>query len=229
MSQYPQRPSHFAHKYCRLLFKSCACQEIGRDAAALCCHVVHTEDAARYQCAVRFWNSQLMETLGFKSKKQLEAARKKAIRYGWLHYGRRNNRSVGFYWVTVPTNVLKFDDSPIETDEFNRSANGTNGKSNRSAGGSNSGSNSGSTSIPTPIPIPNQGGKPVATSTKATSPPVCPSEEDAFERFWKLYPARNGRKREKAKARTAWKKLSAADRREALRAAGLLTSLFSVL
>lgn len=81
---YPKRSSHFAHKFSRLLFKSCAAQDIGHHAVLLLVHIVHTEDAARYQRPVRFGISQLLETLGFSSERQLRQARDKAIAAGWL-------------------------------------------------------------------------------------------------------------------------------------------------
>ena len=62
MSAYPKRESFFAHRLTRLLFKGCAAQEIGQYAVLLVIQIAHTEDAARYQGPVRFWNSQLMAT-----------------------------------------------------------------------------------------------------------------------------------------------------------------------
>jgi len=77
-------------------------------------HIVHTEDAARYQGPVRFWNSQLNEVLGFNSPKLLNNARAKAVASGWLVYDRDHVRAVGHYFTTVPTSVQRFDDEPIE-------------------------------------------------------------------------------------------------------------------
>ena len=160
---YPKREPFHAHKLSRLLFKSCDVQTIGAQAALLVIHVAHTEDAARYSGAVRFWNSQLQEVLGFKSSKQLPAARQAAIEAGWLFYRRKNVRSVGEYWTLVPDRFRHIPDTPIEpvgeieaiagvvppveqipdptrsadgtSHAVNRSANGTNGASNRSANG----------------------------------------------------------------------------------------------
>ena len=115
MSDYPQREQFFAHKLTRLLFKSCAAQSIGQDAVLLIIHIAHTEDAARYQGPVRFWNSQLSEVLGFRSPKSLNNARAKAVEAGWLQYDRKNDRTDGKYWTTIPSSVLKFDDEPIES------------------------------------------------------------------------------------------------------------------
>ena len=115
MSNYPQRDKFFAHQLTRLLFKSCAAQSIGQDAVLLIIHIAHTEDAARYQGPVRFWNSQLNETLGFRSPKSLNNARAKAVEAGWLVYERKNDRADGKYFTTIPRHVMEFDDSPIES------------------------------------------------------------------------------------------------------------------
>jgi hypothetical protein len=114
MTEYPRRDKYFAHRLTRLLFKSCACQEIGHHAVCLLCHIAHTEDAARYQGPVTFWNEQLMTTLGFTHRKQLIKARDLAIGAGWLHYDRAHDRAVGYYWTDIPASVSDFNDSPIE-------------------------------------------------------------------------------------------------------------------
>jgi hypothetical protein len=111
---YPSREPFYSHKFTRLLFKSCAAQSLGRDAVLLLIHIVHTEDAARYQGPVRFWNSQLNEVLGFNSPKSLNNARDKAVEAGWLVYKRKHTRAVGSYFTTIPTSVQLFDDEPIE-------------------------------------------------------------------------------------------------------------------
>ncbi len=113
-NSYPAREPFYAHRYTRLLFKSCAAQSIGQDAVLLVIHIAHTEDAARYQGPVRFWNSQLNEVLGFRSPKTLNNARSKAVNSGWLSYHRKNDRADGVYWTTIPRSVLAFDDEPIE-------------------------------------------------------------------------------------------------------------------
>ncbi len=114
MSSYPQRDQFWAHMYCRRLFKSCACQTIGHRAVLLCVHIAHTEDAARYQGPVMFWNSQLMETLGFSSRRMLDDARDRAVQGGWLVYERPHDRAVGQYWTVLPSGVGRYDDRPIE-------------------------------------------------------------------------------------------------------------------
>lgn len=162
--EYPKRGAFFASRFCRILQKSCAAQEIGRDACLLLVFIAQTEDAARYAGPVRFWNSQLLETMGYRSPKQLVTDRQRAIDHGWLEYWRNDNRSVGYYFVTIPERFRDVTDSPME--EPIRSAGGTNNGTNSGTNvGSNvvrmlpecgveCGSNVGSYSIPTPIPTP---------------------------------------------------------------------------
>ena len=147
---YPKRSPCYAHKLTRLIFKSCASQTIGHQAALLVIHIAHTEDAARYQGPVRFWNSQLSETLGFKSPKQLNSARNAAIEAGWLHYDREHARAVGYYRTEIPASVAKFDDLPIEDSlsEYGKQEAGS-----LSDNGTGRGIGSGKPSYPIPNPI----------------------------------------------------------------------------
>lgn len=115
--EYPRRERFWAHKLTRALFKSCAAQDIGWQSVLLVIHIAHTEDAARYVGPVRFWNSQLMETLGFSSPKQLSTAREKAIEAGWLVYERQHDRSVGRYYTMMPSVYSELADTPIEESE----------------------------------------------------------------------------------------------------------------
>ena len=112
---YPERSSFFAHKFVRLLHKAAVASEIGRDAFALLTVIVHTEDAMRYRGAAKFWNSQLVETLGFKKWDQFDACRKKAIESGWLIYVCHGKRMAGEYWVNVPEGYEMVTDDPIES------------------------------------------------------------------------------------------------------------------
>lgn len=116
-AEYPRRDKFWAHRLTRVLFKSCAAQDIGWQSVLLVIHIAHTEDAARYVGPVRFWNGQLMETLGFTSPKQLEQARDKAVNAGWLVYERQTNRSVGRYFTTMPRQFSDIQDTPIEEPE----------------------------------------------------------------------------------------------------------------
>ncbi len=158
--RYQQRQKFHAHKLVRLLFKSCAAQEVSSDAMLLVIHVSHTEDAARYQGPVRFWNSQLNETLGFKHPRKIGAARESAVGAGWLHYHRDHDRAVGKYWTLLPPHVAKFDDAPIE-DSYSESGTQTdgscsdNGIRSGTRSGIGSGTRSGTPSNPSPKPKPN--------------------------------------------------------------------------
>lgn len=111
---YPTRDSHFAHKTFRLMHKASVAAEIGRDAFCIVAVVLHTEDAARYRGPVRFYNSQLMETLGFAKWESFARARQRAIDAGWLTYCGDGKRSAGQYFVTVPDGYGDICDSPIE-------------------------------------------------------------------------------------------------------------------
>jgi hypothetical protein len=173
---YPKRSTHWAHKYTRLLMKSCAAQEIGQQAVLLCVYVSHTEDAMRYTGPCKFWNEQLMNVLGFTSPKQLDRARDKAIEAGWLVYERPQNRAVGKYYTTVPEQYASLDDTPVGENGGNRSGiHSTNHSPNRSESDpitsqkgdeygneceTNSGMKSGKPSMPIPSPPPHPGADP---------------------------------------------------------------------
>jgi hypothetical protein len=111
---YPKRETHFAHKTFRLMHKASVAAEIGRDAFCIVAVVLHTEDAARYRGPVRFYNAQLMETLGFAKWESFAKARQRAIDCGWLVYSGDGKRSAGQYFVTVPEGYGDICDSPIE-------------------------------------------------------------------------------------------------------------------
>ena len=115
MNSYPSRDQFFAHKFVRLLHKAAVASEIGRDAFAIIVVVAHTEDAMRYRGPAKFWNSQLIETLGFTKWDQFDKARRKAVEAGWLSYSGDGKRTSGEYFVTVPDGYEQISDSPIET------------------------------------------------------------------------------------------------------------------
>lgn len=115
MADYPKRDKFFSHRFVRILHKSCASLDMGHAATLLCVFIAHTEDAARYSGPVRFWNSQLDETMGFRSRKQLNDARQKAVDAGWLVYEREHDRSVGRYFVTIPERFADLSDAPMES------------------------------------------------------------------------------------------------------------------
>lgn len=157
MAEYPQRDPYFAHRFVRMLQKSCAAMEIGQPACLLLCYIAHTEDAVRYRGPVKFWNEQLMTTMGFKSPKQLNDCRQKAVNAGWLVYERPGHRQVGKYWVTIPPEFEGVDDSVIEPIHSEYGTN-TGTKTERIGDGSRNESvtESGKPSIPIPEPIPKK-------------------------------------------------------------------------
>ena len=204
MNDYPTRPPFFAHRLTRLLFKSCALQELGSHAVLLIIHIAHTEDAARYQGPVKFWNSQLSEVLGFKSPKQLNNARSAAIDAGWLHYERSNDRSVGYYWTKLPDGVKRFDDEPIEpltlfSESGKHSENGTHCGTRC---GTHSGTRRGKPSNPVPDPVPNTATAVAAANGKSRKAKKIKARtySEKFERFWSVY----WNKRNKASAADAF-------------------------
>jgi hypothetical protein len=174
VSIYPKREPFFAHKFVRLLTKSCAAQDIGLNAFALLCVVAHQEDSARYLGAVRFWNEQLMNVLGFKSPKQLNDCRAKAVEFGWLSYERTGNREVGRYFVTIPEAFEGLDDAPIETNHsVNHSESGTNSGTNKERIAERLGDESRNESVresgKPSIPIPSPNPIPKTTTAEAAA------------------------------------------------------------
>ena len=83
---YPKRQAYYAHRYCRLLTKTCAAQDIGHIAFCLCVTIAHLEDAKRYSGPVTFFNEQLMALVGVSKWRSLNRARHRATAAGWLWY-----------------------------------------------------------------------------------------------------------------------------------------------
>jgi hypothetical protein len=211
-ASYPKRIKYFAHKYVRILQKSCAAMDIGQAACLLCTYIAHTEDAARYSGPVRYWNEQLMNVMGFTSPKQLVSARNKAIEYGWLHYERDKNRTVGKYWVLIPEDLSGHDDGMIEDDE--ETIDRSNYTSNQVENGTNCGMNSkrkaeregdelrnekvtesGKHSNPYPYPNPNPSPKESALDSGEVPKPPKPKSrlDEQAEAIYQAYPRKAGR------------------------------------
>jgi hypothetical protein len=114
MIEYPKKGPYYAHKTFRLMHKSMIAAELGRDVLCLLAVILHTEDAARYRGPVSYFNSQLIETLGFKKWEQFDTARKKAIDAGWLQYEGCGKRSAGRYFITIPEGYEQIDDGLME-------------------------------------------------------------------------------------------------------------------
>ena len=113
-SEYPQGRKFFAHRYIRLLTKTCAAQEIGHIAFCLCVTVAHQEDAKRYKGAVTYYNGQLLPLVGVDRWETLDHARARAMDAGWLHYEPGGTRRPGLYWVTIPDGLDDIPDTPCD-------------------------------------------------------------------------------------------------------------------
>jgi hypothetical protein len=122
-SAYPKdRPKFFAHRYCRLLTKTCAAQDIGHIAFVLCVTIAHQEDAKRYKGAVTFFNGQLMPLVGVTKWDVLDRARNHAVAGGWLRYipGNHGQRQPGRYWVTIPSGLDDLADAACDETQYPR-------------------------------------------------------------------------------------------------------------
>ena len=118
MSEYPTRPSHFAHRYCRLLTKTAAANEITALGCWLCTVIAHLEDSRRYTGPISFYNSQLAPLMGVKKWETLEKARRLAVDHGWLAYQSGGRHKPGYYHVTVPAGLEDLDDSPCDESRY---------------------------------------------------------------------------------------------------------------
>jgi hypothetical protein len=49
-----------------------------------------------------FWQNEILKQLGFRSPRQLQRARQKAVDCGLLHYQRGNKHGPATYWTLVP-------------------------------------------------------------------------------------------------------------------------------
>jgi hypothetical protein len=117
-SAYPKRPPYFAHRFCRLLMKTCAANIIGTDGCYLLCLIAHTEDSRRYKPpGVTFWNEQLVPITGFGSVDKLHRVRAHAVAAGWLHYEPGRKGRAALYWVTIPPALQDVGDGPIIDEE----------------------------------------------------------------------------------------------------------------
>lgn len=111
---YPKRERFFAHRFVRLLAKTCAAQDIGPDGCWLLAVIAHLEDSKRYSASVSFYNAQLMAVMGFTREHTLIAARTRAVKAGWLHYEQGAKRQPGRYWVTIPEQCDRVPDGSCD-------------------------------------------------------------------------------------------------------------------
>lgn len=204
MIDYPQKGSHYAHKTFRLMHKAMVAAEYGRDVMCLLAVILHTEDAARYRGPVSFFNTQLMETLGFKKWDQFDAVRAKAVQSGWLQYEGCGKRTPGRYFVTIPEGFEQVDDGLME--ECISPKNGYNdgyndGYKHGYDEGVKVGINRGQTWVQTRVtsyPIPNPDPNP---NPENTIPPKSPKgEKSAFDPESVSFPSEI----DTPEVRTAW-------------------------
>ena len=99
---YPKRKAFYAVSLGRALLDSGDVADIGDKAALLIMHVAFKEDQFHYRRWVNFWNEQLQELLGVKSRDKFIQIRKRAIEAGWLLYERENDRRPGYYMTQNP-------------------------------------------------------------------------------------------------------------------------------
>lgn len=106
---YPKRPPSFAHRFTRLLGKTCLGAEIGPEACWLLVLIAHTEHAAGFRRPVLFFNEDLATRAGM-SVSAMRRARDRSVKAGWLHYIEGAKRKAPQYFVTVPAWAAGLDD-----------------------------------------------------------------------------------------------------------------------
>ena len=174
MTEYPKRPSHYAHRYCRLLAKTCAAQEITALGCWLCTVIAHLEDSRRYTGPISFYNEQLAPLLGVKKWETLERARRLAVDHGWLAYQCGGRHKPGYYHVTIPPGLEGLDDAPCDESSYPKNGylEGDQGESrypkngyNRGISADTTGEQEGGSFFPSPIPSPKK-----STTTRKNKP-----------------------------------------------------------
>lgn len=157
---YPRRPSHFAHRFVRLMMKAVAAQEVGTDGFALLTAIAMTEDAKRYRGPVVFFNHPLMAVCGFTSEKVFFRVRQKCVDSGWLVWTPGKKGVAARYWVAIPDQSEGIQDGPVDevTEEEGEDAGAITEQlgTNREVIGNQLGTNResiGRTFIPNPLPL----------------------------------------------------------------------------
>ena len=195
MSEYPRREQFFAFKFCRLLTKTAAAQDLGADVCWLLTVVANQEDAKRYRGAVTYYNEQLMPLVGVNSHDALGRVRKRAVSLGWLHYEPGGKRTPGRYWVTIPPEYSDVEDGACDEGveftyaETRTKAEGKPRESREEAEGKPSATASLSTLTLNPNPSPKEINThdeiqevPQTARPEPSRPPVSNPLVDAFER-----------------------------------------------
>ena len=112
--KYPKREAFFSHRFCRILHRDCAAQEIGATACLMLTFIAHQEDTCKYRRGVTFFNEQLMAILGLGTQKALISVRQRAIDAGWLHYQPGGKHKAGVYWVLIPSHAEGLSDASMD-------------------------------------------------------------------------------------------------------------------
>lgn len=109
-ASYPTGREQFhAMKLLFAAYESGAVADIGRDGLVLLGAIATLEDKLRYRREVTFHNSELQRRAGFSKWEQLDRARKRLVKHGWIYY-RSQTRRPGVYWTLNPC-----EESPPES------------------------------------------------------------------------------------------------------------------
>jgi len=209
--------------FLRELYLSEAVAEMNKNTFALIVFIVTQEDRFRYRQPVHLWNSQVEKALGFRSDKQISAAKKEASEQGWLKYFAISKRHETHYFVSSPiTSENGSSDTSITSE------NGSETRRITSAVTSEIGSETGEITSTITSSITSENGSPhyLVFQDRVFHPPVsnkpiqnhtngnvhshCAnvgevnvvSVKSDFERFWGNYPA--GKRSGKVEAERAW-------------------------
>lgn len=101
---YPTDRKSCGHavRFTKALFASQAAAKAGSSGLLLVMFIAATEDRLHYFKPPLFWQSEILKQLGFRSPRQLQRARQKAVDCGLLHYQRGNKHGPATYWTLVP-------------------------------------------------------------------------------------------------------------------------------
>lgn len=108
--KYPIRTQLFFTVFLRVFHKSEAVRQLGPDASVLLLVVMTMEDEGNFANAVPIHDQVLSLHSGFRSLKNLHAARARAVEAGWLHYEPiEAHHAAGRYWVTIPDHLTAME------------------------------------------------------------------------------------------------------------------------
>lgn len=176
---YPKRPSHFAHRFVRLMMKSVAAQEVGIEGFTLLTAIAMTEDAKRYRGPVVFFNQPLMGVCGFTSEKVFFRVRQRCVDTGWLVWIPGKKGVAARYWVAIPEQCDGIQDGPVDEvaseSESDAGVITEESGTNRESIGNQLGTNwesIGGTFIPNPNPVPSPTPVVVANNKTRFVPPT---------------------------------------------------------